>query len=202
MTVTGLEPINQSRYKVYIDQELAFALYKGELTSFGIKEGAELAEADYRLLMAEVLPKRAKLRSMNLLKARDYTEHQLRDKLKDGFYPPEVVEEAVAYVKSYHYIDDLRYASDYLNCYGESRSRRRIEQDLQQKGVAKEIIAEAYRQAAEKNALPDETQLIAEQLRKKHFDREAATYEETQKISAFLYRKGFSADAIRKVLSN
>ena len=201
MIVTNLEPHTKARIKVYVDQELAFVLYKGELTAYGIKVGEELTQEDYQLIMKELLPKRAKLRSMNLLKSKDYTEKQLRDKLRDGFYPQEVIEEAVAYVKSYHYIDDARFAESYITYYSESRSRRRIEQDLGQKGIAKEVIELAYSEAAEKEKLPDETKLIEEQLRKKHFDKENATYEEKQKITAFLYRKGFRIDGIRKVLS-
>ncbi|MFQ9032927.1 MAG: hypothetical protein ACLR7F_13830 [Waltera sp.] len=35
----------------------------------------------------------------------------------------------------FHYIDDLRYAVDYITYHENSRSRRRIEQDLQGKGI-------------------------------------------------------------------
>ena len=43
--------------------------------------------------------------------------------------------------------------------------------------------------------------MIREQLHKKHYDPEAETdWKERQKIYAFLARKGFSAEAIRKAI--
>ena len=85
--------------------------------------------------MQEVLPKRAKLRAMNLLQGREYTTAQLRTKLQQGYYPTEIIEQAIDYVAGFHYIDDLRYAVDYITYHEDSRSRRRIEQDLQGKGI-------------------------------------------------------------------
>ncbi len=82
MTVNRIEEVSSSKVKVYIDEEFAFALYKGELRKYGIKEEKELTEAAYREITGEVLPKRAKLRCMNLLQKKDYTRKQLADKLK------------------------------------------------------------------------------------------------------------------------
>ena len=73
MLVTQVTELSKSRSKVYIDQEFAFVLYKGELRLYHIKEGQQLSEEDYRTIMQEVLPKRAKLRAMNLLQGREYT---------------------------------------------------------------------------------------------------------------------------------
>ena len=112
MLVTQVTELSKSRSKVYIDQEFAFVLYKGELRLYHIKESEELRPEDYRTIMQEVLPKRAKLRAMNLLQGREYTTSQLRTKLQQGYYPPEIIEQAIEYVAGFHYIDDLRYAVD------------------------------------------------------------------------------------------
>ena len=57
--------------------------------------------------MQEVLPKRAKLRAMNLLQGREYTTSQLRTKLQQGYYPPEIIEQAIEYEAGFHYKDDI-----------------------------------------------------------------------------------------------
>jgi len=69
---------------------------------------------------------------------------QLRTKLQQGYYPPEIIEQAIEYVAGFHYIDDLRYAVDYITYHENSRSRRRIEQDLQGKGISSATIEEAW----------------------------------------------------------
>ena len=51
---------------------------------------------------------------MSLLKDRDYTRKKLFEKLKANGYPDECIEKAVQYVSSYGYIDDKRYAVNYI----------------------------------------------------------------------------------------
>ena len=72
--VTGLVELDKKRYQVYLDEEFAFVLYKGEVRKYKIVVGKPLAQAAYQELVQEVLPKRAKLRAMNLLTKRPYTE--------------------------------------------------------------------------------------------------------------------------------
>ena len=93
MKITGIEEVSKSRSKIDIDNEFAFVLYKGELRLYQIVLGEEISEKAYREIMKEVLPKRAKLRAMNLLTKRDYTTARLREKLVQGGYPASVVEE-------------------------------------------------------------------------------------------------------------
>ena len=200
MTVTQITELSKSRSKVYLDQEFAFVLYKGELRLYHIREGAELSGEDYDTILHEVLPKRAKLRSMNLLKSREYTSEQLRRKLREGFYPEAVIEEAIEYVASYHYIDDMRYAVDYITSQEGSRSRRRIEQDLQAKGIPRESIRKAWMEWEDLGGHQDETAMIRTLLEKKHYDPESADRKEQQRIYGFLLRKGYSGDQIRKAM--
>lgn len=197
--ITGISGLSRGRYKIEIDGESRFVLYKGELRTYHLKEGERISEEALTEISSEILPRRAKLRSMNLLKSRTYTEHQLREKLRQGFYPEAVIDEAVEYVKSFHYIDDRQYAKDYIVYYSESRSRGRITQDLIKKGIAKELINEIYGEEIEED-LPDETVLMEKWIQKRNYNRDLADYKERQKMGAFLYRKGFSLDKIEKMI--
>ena len=147
MIVTGLEAVGKNRSRVYLDEELAFVLYKGELSRYGIKEGAELSEDIYREILDTVLTKRAKLRCMNLLKSMDRTEFQLRQKLRQGDYPEEVAERAIAYVKKFGYVNDRAYALRYIESRQGRDARRQIACDLRQKGISQDIIQEAFEEA-------------------------------------------------------
>lgn len=198
--ITRIEELDKKRVRIFIDGEFAFVLYKGELRRYQLEEGKEIETAEYKEIIGEVLPKRAKLRSMNLLKTRAYTECQLRDKLHQGEYPEDIIEEAVLYVKSFGYINDRQYAQDFAVYHMENKSRRRIEQDLAAKGISRELIREVMEELAENGEQPDETAMAKELLRKKNFNPQIATNKEKQKLSAFLYRKGFQTDTIRSVL--
>ena len=75
----------------------------------------------------------------------DRTEAQLREKLLQAEFSPELVEDAIAYVKSYGYIDDERYVRNYIEYRREQKSRRQLEQELQyRKGVPQELIQKVY----------------------------------------------------------
>ena len=61
----------------------------------GIREGGSIPEKVYEEIMQEILPKRAKLRCMNILKSADKTEWQLRTRLRQGGYPKKVEDIAI-----------------------------------------------------------------------------------------------------------
>lgn len=200
MRVTRIEELTKSRSRVYIEEEFAFVLYKGELRSYHIAEGEELAADDYQTIMGQVLPKRARLRAMNLLKSREYTTKQLHDKLKDGGYPERIISEALAYVASFHYIDDLRYAVAYITGHESIRSRRRIEQDLLSRGIDQDTLERAWQEWEDQGGTQDEQAMIRELLKKRGYDPETADRKEIQRQGAFLMRRGFSGESVRKAL--
>lgn len=202
MVVTDIVEYTKSRYKVYIDQEFAFVLYKGELRIYGVAKDKEISVEAYGQLMKEVLPKRAKLRSMNLLKSREYTRYQLADKLRQGLYPESVIEEALDYVASYKYIDDDRYALSYIRYHSESKSKKSLDIALMKKGVDKDTIRRAWMAWEEEGNCQDEGSQIKRLLEKRKFDPGTADAKEIQRTFAFLMRKGFTPEIIRKFVKN
>ena len=199
MIITSIKEYDKKRSQIYIDGEKAFLLYNGEIRKYKLEEDQELDQITYDVIVREVLSKRAILRAMNLLQKRDYTEYKLREKLKDGGYPTECMEEAIEYVKSYKYLDDQRYASDYVRYYKESRSKKRISMDLVQKGVDKDLIAQILEEEYAEEDSDVELDQIRHLLIKKHYDPEME-YKDKQKIMAFLYRKGYSTELIYKAM--
>ena len=203
MIVTDVIELDKKRSKVFLDGEFAFVLYKGELRDYKIKVGSDLSLNTYDEITGTVLSKRVKLRAMNLLQKKDYTEKQLRDKLNEGLYSQELVDEAIDYVKSYKYLDDNRYARDYITYHMSMRSRNRIIQDLVQKGIGKDILMpimeEIYEEAGSESGEDVELEQIQKLLIKKHYDKDME-YKDKQKIMAFLMRRGYSMDKIRRAM--
>ena len=200
MTVTGIEEINHKKVRIFIDNEFAFVLYKGELRLYHVAVGREICQKDYDEIFEKVLPKRAKLRAMNLLKNREYTVKQLHDKLRDGGYPEDVIETALSYVADYHYTDDLRYATGYIFEKESSRSRRRIEQDLREKGIDRDTLEKAWQEWEDQGGSQDEQGMIQKLLEKRHYDPDTADMKEKQRTYAFLMRKGFSGEQVSRAL--
>ena len=200
MTVTSIVPEGRTRYAVTVDGEGGFVLYQKELSEYRIREGEELSEETLAEIMRKVLPRRAKLRCLNLLKSRSYTEKQLAEKLRAGKYPEAVIEEALSYVKSFGYVDDAAYAESYVEDQIGRKSLRRITQELQQKGVDRNLIEEAVSLVQERDGRQEEGKMIQRLLEKRHFDPEEADLAERRKVQAFLMRKGFTAEGIRRAM--
>ncbi|MFI3213272.1 MAG: regulatory protein RecX [Eubacteriales bacterium] len=200
MVITEVIELSKSRSKVYLDGEFAFVLYKGELRTFHIKEGNTLSQEDYIEIMEIILTKRAKLRAMNLLTARPYTEFQLRKKLQDGFYPEEIIDCAINYVKSYHYIDDEQYARQYIAYKLPTASKKKIEMDLYQKGISKECMKQVFEELDGEETKEQELVLIQKLLEKKRYVAGETDAKETARIFGFLMRKGFKSEDIRQAM--
>ena len=201
MIVTDIVEYTKAKYKIFIDGEFAFVLYKGELRQFNIRKGEELDEDAHSKILEEILPKRAKLRAMHLLEKRPYTEKVLRDKLKESFYGEEVIDQAIDYLKGYKYIDDYSYACQYLYTYSGTKTVKKMEQDLMIKGIKKDTIREAIESCKDAGELVDEKAMIRDLLRKKNYSAKESTPKDRNKIMNYLYNKGFSIDNIRREMN-
>ena len=142
--------------------------------------------------------KRAKLRAMHLLTARDYTEHNLRDKLIKDDYPEEVVDAAIEYVSSYGYIDDRRYADSFVRSSLGIRSSLEITRKLVGKGVSREIIEEALAEGYDYGEGEDD--LIRKLIKKKCKNADEMDNKQRQKLYSYMYGKGFSIDRVGRIL--
>lgn len=195
MQVTSVTPLDKRRYKILLDEETAIVLYKGEVKRYRIETDGELEPEQYEEILHEILFKRAKERVVFLLKASDKTEKELRKKLKEGYYPQEAIDHAITAVKNYHYIDDERYARQYVANGACKKSRRQLSYELQKKGIEQELIADLMEECP-----IEEEQQIRDFLRKRRYDGENASKEEKKKVMAALGRKGFSYETIIKVI--
>ncbi len=143
---------------------------------------------------------------MNLLKERSYTVYGLKKKLMDGGYPEYICDDAIAYVSSFGYVNDLSYAKSYIKDHESMKSTKEIKQKLMTKGVSEKTITDAFNDLCdEREGYNEESHeeleyaLIKKTLIKKHFDK-AMPYEDKQKILAYFYRRGFSIEVVRKAM--
>ena len=199
MIVTGITSFAKNRYKVDLDGQFAFVLYKGELSRFSIQVGKELEGEELERIRTEVLLKRAKARALHLLNAAPRTERELLHKLKDNLYPEDVALQALAYVKSFHYIDDYQYALNFIVSRREKKSKREIRMLLLKKEIDEETAEKALEEAYEEW---EDQETILRLLQKKHFEDALGNPEKLHKIYAYLARKGFHYEDIRRVVQN
>lgn len=196
MIITNIESCEKGKVKIAFDNAQPLFLYKGEVKKLALKDQMRLDDGEYHHIYYEIVGKRAIKRAMHLLEKKDRTEEELRKKLMQSDYPMELVENAIAYVKSYHYIDDGRYARNFVRINQERKSAGRLRQDLLARGIAKDVVEIALEEEIE--IKPEE--LIRKLLEKKHYDANQASLQEKQKMYRFLISRGFQYSEIMHVL--
>ena len=199
MEVTKVEAVKKTKWKVELNHQFAFVLYKKELSRFGIEEGGELSEELFEKIKKDIVLKRAKLRAMHLLTDMARTESGLREKLKQGMYPEDIIEQTIAYVKSFGYLDDGKYAENFILSRKESKSRKEIYALLINKGIDTDRVDRAFEDCYEENG---EREAIRRLIRKKRVDIPHASEPELHKLYGYLARKGFRYEDIRQVIQN
>lgn len=195
--VTSYKQAGKGRAEIVLNEDISFWLYAKEARSLSLQEGDALSEEQYGHILHDVIGKRAIRRAMHILERQERTERQLRDKLLQGKYPQEAVEDAVAYVKHYRYLDDERYARTYIRMHQDKKGRLRLASDLMQRGVPKDIIERCM----EEEYASDDRETIAGLLEKKHFSPDAADEKEYRRICQFLLRRGFRPGDIQAVIN-
>ncbi|MCI6018194.1 MAG: recombination regulator RecX [Clostridiales bacterium] len=197
MQITQIEWITKTKARIYLDEEAAFILKAADIKAYDLKEGHALSLEAYTDLYENVLLKQARLKALNLLKMRDYSEFELHAKIQREFSSAALADSAVDYVKSYHYIDDMRYARNYVTYHAAGDSRRILIQKLRSKGISDDMINTVL----DENPA-DEKQQILDIITKKFGDYSQATPQKRQKILNFLLRKGYSYSDIRTVIKD
>lgn len=196
MYITKIQALTKQKYRIVLEEEITFAVYKGELSRYHLEEGAWLPPEVYEELVGKVLTKRATLRAMHILERTDKTKAELSRKLAENEYPKEAIEAAIAYVESYGYLDDRRYARHYVEWKKNGKGKARLKLELIQKGVPREIVEEVL----EEIDFGETQEAIRQLVRKKIKSGTDMDEKEKKRIYGFLMRKGFSSSDILTVL--
>ncbi|MBR4767647.1 MAG: regulatory protein RecX [Lachnospiraceae bacterium] len=134
----------------------------------------------------------AKKKALSLLNYCDRTEYQLRKKLEEGEFPPQAIEEAIRYVYSYHYLDDRRYAENYILAKRDEKSVFEIREELKLRGVDSEIIEESL-----SNAEIDESHTVEIMFLKKFGHKDLSDPKLYEKALRYFAGKRFPYDAAK-----
>lgn len=142
----------------------------------------------------------AYLDALRLLARRELTEKQVRERLVDREHDREEIDRAIEDLIHTKALDDARVAAAYVRTALKikGRGRLRIQRELQEMGVEREVAAQAL---AEAFGDVDERALIAAAIKKKlHGKPKIASAAEYARVYQFLMRQGFSPGGVSAAL--
>ncbi len=192
----------KNAYKIYIDYDYAFLLYKQDIKKYQLEIDKEVTSELFDEIIEDTVYRRAKQKALAILKHMDRTEKELISKLKDAHYTDIIIEKTIDYLKGYSYINDERYASNYIRLKKSTLSILTIKTKLLQKGINKELLEKiiAIEYDLEDDDMDPEIIAINKAIQKKYKDITDINYDDRQKLKASLYRKGFDLDKINRCL--
>jgi len=143
------------------------------------------------------------LRALNLLTRRDHTTAELKRKLSIRGFAADSIAELLAQLTGEGYLDDRRFAERWAESAMQSGRGYglRILQELQKRGISREIATEAVAAASTEYTELDSLAAIASK-RFSSFDPADAPMKEKQRVYSYLQRRGFSIHAITGFFTN
>lgn len=198
LQVIDIKDIDKKRRKIIFDDKLYIALYIGDIRRLSISIGIIIDEK-LDSSITELLYKRAKERCFYILKDSDKTRKQLEDKLKQSFYPVYIVDKVLSMLEEYGYVDDVRYAKNYIETRCRTKSIKQIKQELANKGIAFDIVKAVLEDEGEQEDRGQQ-EAIKKLLLKKRYDGSNRDYEYRSRYIRYLLSKGFEYGMITEVM--
>jgi regulatory protein len=170
----------------------SFPLGRKESRHLELSEGKELTEDQIQWIYEELVFPRGRNYLIYLLAARDYTEKEVKDKLRKAHYPEEMIERILNYGREKHYLDDFRYAQDYISSRKSSKSIRLLKYQLSMKGIPDSVLSKLEVDNDAEELLP----LIERYWEKK----KGNSYEKSAKTYQYFVRKGYNSSLVKELI--
>lgn len=192
---------DSERYNIFLDEKYAFSVDESVLVKFGLTKGMTLEDWSIDDMVYEDEIRKAFNRALHYLGFRMRSEHEVKKKLLDAGYGEAVVREAIVKLRNLGFLNDETFSEALLQTQKNASHKgpRAIRQELQKKGIGKELQAQVLESYSEEEQLQ-----IATKLAEKAADanRSGAPTQVKQKIQNALLRKGYSFDIIKQAMEN
>lgn len=192
----------RDRVSVYLDDQYAFGLDAELVLKFGLKEGGCLTQEQINQLLLHDERKRAKDRALRFLVYRARSEKEIVDKLSSLGYEQRTIEWVLSELKRLGFVNDLEFALSFSRSKMVTKpmGQRLLHQELQKKGVSREIIDKVMDEIYKENDPLQIARALAEKRKKQYKDLDQ--HKLRKRICDFLFRRGFDWEIIQEVLND
>lgn len=184
----------QERVLVYPEGGDPLRITRDELLQFGLYQGMDLSPELVVQLQQAGKRSESRARAARMASSRMLSKKELTERLEKKGVAPETADETAEWLESLGAVDDAAYAGVIVRHYGGSYGERRVRQELQRRGIPRELWDEALSQ------LPDSAETIDRILQTK-LRGKAPDSAALKKLSDALLRRGFSWSDIRPALN-
>jgi len=200
MVITGFEKKGK-RVLVHFDNGTGILLNYEIFMKNGLRINNDLSESRFSLLQEDNIKHEIKLTAFNLLSRRIPSSSELKTKLRQKHHNSPYIDEIVEYLIENKYLDDKKFAAQFIEEKGESKlwGNRKISSELKRRGINYELADEEFiTEHLENNS--GHLMAAAQKKLKNLTGRKIPDKMIRQKLIAFLLGKGFNYDDISAVV--
>ncbi|MDR1905365.1 MAG: RecX family transcriptional regulator [Clostridiales bacterium] len=143
ITKIEVQKNNKQRANVFVDEEFICGLSCETVVLRRLKVGEKIGAEELKRVISEDEQRRAFNDIIKALSRRMLTAKQAKEYLEKKIYIKEAVDYAVNKAEEYGYIDDEKYAVQYISCYGTKKGSAKLKYELSSKGITRDIIESA-----------------------------------------------------------
>ena len=137
--------------------------------------------------------------ALRLITIKDRTEKEIRGKLSEKGFEENIIEDEIAFLKDYGYIDDASYVkhitNDAINL--KKWGKLRIRTELFKRGIDRETVDNTLADAF----FEDCTDKIAQQLESRFKNSDLSNLKERTRIFNYFLRRGYTAEEIKGAIN-
>jgi len=198
ITAIRIQKKNPRRASLYLDGRFALGLAVEVVQDWGLHRGQVLDEAELEALRRAEGQHRALRDALRLLNQRLRSTAEVRERLLRRGYDEEQVEGVLSRLTELGLLDDRAFARAWVENRQVFRPRGRpaLAAELRKKGLSPEIIAEVLEASP-----PEDEAALALARRRAPALRGLERPTFLRRLHAFLARRGFSPEVVRRVAS-
>jgi regulatory protein len=195
-------PRHQGRFDILVDGRKTVTLSLDVIERLQLRVGCDLTGLEERLAL-EVAQLAVYDRALNMLAFRGRSSAELTRALVRKGAERSIVDHAIARLQEQGLLDDAAFAQSFARAkvLGANQSRRRVQQHLARKGVAREVSDAAIAAVFEEEGI-DQREMVEAVARKKIRSlNKLDPSVQKRRLYAFLARRGFDAEDIRAAMT-
>ncbi len=193
MIITALRQTSADRITVALEDGSEIKSSLGVVTDWRLFSGKDLSEEELALLRRDSSRSLARDRALELISRRLMSRKEVRDKLLQKGADEDAADYSVQWLSEHGFLNDESYASAVARHYAaKGYGAGRVRSELSRRGVDRELWDEAVEHMPEADGKLDK--FIAARL------RDPEDRDQIRKISAALFRRGYSWEEIRTAL--
>ena len=193
MVVTVLKQSSPGSFTVEFDSGESLRSTLGAVTDAHLYVGMELDEEAFEELKRSSSKALDRQKALEILSRRPYSKQELKDKLLRRGTDEQSADECIDWLAERGFLDDGEYAGAVARHYSaKGYGAGRVKSELRRRGIERELADETL------SELPENTEKLDAYIARRLSD--PSDRDSVRKVSAALFRRGFSWEEIRAAL--